>query len=154
MTRGRRPVRALDEAVEIANRRGNVENVAGRRGRAFDFIIIENFRVVFVKVKRSQTSFTYPLEALSKYEREIASLHRVALTRVTAREFWTRSPAGEWQFFLVRHDSVIEVRADGMYIPHEALPIETVDLAGTATDGTDSATGSTADTGSPSEDGN
>ena len=100
MTRGTPAVRALDEAVEIANRRGNVENVTGRRGRAFDFIIIENFRVVFVKVKRSQTSFTYPLEALSKYEREIASLHRVALTRVTAREFWTRSRPGSGSSFL------------------------------------------------------
>jgi hypothetical protein len=96
---------------------------------------------VFVKVKRSQTSFTYPLEILCKYQREIASLHRMALTRVTAREFWARSPAGEWQFFLVRHDSVIEVRADGMYISRESLPLETVDLSGTAADGT----------GSPSE---
>ena len=71
-----------------------MENVTGRRGRAFDFIIIENFRVVFVKVKRSQTSFTYPREALFKYEREIASLHRVALTQATAREFWVRSRPG------------------------------------------------------------
>ena len=89
MTRGRRPLRALTEAVEIAGRRGSVENVTGRRGHAFDFIIIENFRVVFVKVKRSQTLFTYPREALFRYEREIASLHRVALTLVTAREFWS-----------------------------------------------------------------
>ncbi len=120
-----------------------MENVSGRRSRAFDFLIIEPFRVVFVKVKRSQTSFTYPLEVLCKYQREIASLHRVALTSVTAREFWARSPSGEWQFFLVRHDSVVEVRADGKYIPRELLPLETVDLSGTAADGT----------GSPSEDG-
>ena len=38
-----------------------------------------------MKVKRSKTSFTYPLEILHHYEREIASLHRVALTSVTAR---------------------------------------------------------------------
>jgi hypothetical protein len=124
MTRGRRPTKALTEAVGIACRRGSVESVVGRRGRAFDFLIIEPFRVVFVKVKRSRTSFTYPLEVLAKYEREIASLHRVALTRVTAREFWVRSPAGEWQHFLIRHDSVIEIRADGTYIPREVLPLE------------------------------
>jgi hypothetical protein len=141
VSRGRRPLNALAEAVEIAGRRGCVENVSGRRGHAFDFLIIEQFRVVFVKVKRSQTSFTYPLEILCKYRREIASLHRMALTRVTAREFWARSPSGEWQFFLVRHDSVIEVRADGMYIPRELLPLVTVDLSRTPADGT----------GSPSE---
>lgn len=146
MTRGRRPTKALTEAVEIAGKRGCVEMVAGRRGRAFDFIIIENFRVVFVKVKRSQTLFTYPLEALAKYEREIASLHRVALTRVTAREFWVRSPAGEWQHFLIRYDSVIEVRADGTYIPREALPVETGDLS-------QSPAGGTSTMGSPSDGG-
>jgi len=138
MTRGRRPLNALDEAVKIAERRGNVERVSGRRNNAFDFIIIEEVRVVFVKVKRSQTSFTFPLEILYKYEREVASLHRVALTKATAREFWCRAPDGSWQFFLVRHDSVVEVRADGMYIPRESLPIETVDLSETPADGEDS----------------
>ena len=124
MTRGRRPTKALTEAVGIAGKRGSVEMVAGRRSKAFDFLIIEPFRVVFVKVKRSRTAFTSLGEALEKYEREIASLHRVALTRVTAREFWVRSPAGEWQHFLIRHDSVIEVNADGTYIPREVLPLE------------------------------
>ncbi|WP_292368914.1 hypothetical protein [Methanoregula sp. UBA64] len=135
MTRGRRPTKALTEAVGIACRRGSVENVAGRRGRAFDFIIIEPFRVVFVKVKRSRTSFTFPQDALAKYGREIACLHRVALTRVTAREFWVRSPAGEWQHFLIRHDSVIEVHADGTYIPREVLPLEAGSPAESTADG-------------------
>jgi hypothetical protein len=135
MSRGRRPLSALNESVEIASRRGCVEQVSGKRGRAFDFIIIEQFRVVFVKVKRSQTSFTYPMEILCKYQRDIANLHRVALTQATAREFWVRPPDGKWQFFLVRHDSVIEIRADGMYIPHESLPIEMVDLSGSPADG-------------------
>ena len=137
MTRGRRPVNAMAEAVEIANRRGNVEQVTGKRDCAFDFIIIEPNRNVFVKVKRSQTSFTYPLEILHCYEREIASLHRVALTSITSREFWVRSPQGTWQFFLIRHDSVLEIRADGIYIPRDSLPVGTIDLSGTPADGTD-----------------
>ena len=137
MTRGRRPVNAIDEAVEIARRRGNVEQVTGKRDCAFDFIIIEPDRNVFVKVKRSQISFTYVLEILQRYQREIASLHRMALTSVTAREFWVRSPNGTWQFFLIRHDSVLEIRANGMYTPCESLPVRVVDLSGTPTDGTD-----------------
>jgi hypothetical protein len=139
MTKGRRPVNALDEAVKIAERRGSVETVSGRRNNAFDFIVIEKVRVVFVKVKRSQTTFTYPLEVLHKYPRELASLHRVRLTPATAREFWVRSPSGSWQYFLVRHDSVVEVRTDGMYIPHEALLLETVDLSAAPADGDDGA---------------
>lgn len=135
MTRGRRPINALKEAVEIAGRRGSVEQVSGKRSCAFDFIIIETDRIVFVKIKRSQTSFTYPLEVLHQYQREVASLHRVPLTTVTAREFWVRSPHRAWQFFLVRHDSVLEIRADGMYIPHEALPVKTADPGSPSDDG-------------------
>jgi hypothetical protein len=146
MSRGRRPLNAIDEAVEIGGRRGSVEEVSGRRSCAFDFVIIEQSRVVFVKVKRSRTSFTYPLEILCQYQRELASLHRVALIQGTAREFWVRSPAGKWQFFLVRHDSVIEIRADGMYIPHESQPVVTADLSGIPAKGD-------ADSGSPMESG-
>ncbi len=146
MTKGRRPLNALNDALDIAGRRGNVEEVTGKRGCAFDFIICEPDRNVFVKVKRSQTSFTYVQEILHRYQREIACLHRVALTQVTAREFWVRSPNRTWQFFLIRHDSVLEIRADGMYIPRESIPVRTVDMSGTAGDGTD-------DPFSPYEDG-
>lgn len=131
MTRGRRPLNALNEALEIAGRRGSLEPVTGKRGCAFDFIICEPDRNVFVKVKRSQTLFTYEMECLQRYRREIGSLHRVALTRVTAREFWIRSPRRTWQFFLIGYDSVREIRADGMGIPRESLPARTVDLSGT-----------------------
>jgi hypothetical protein len=137
MTRGRRPLNAIDEALKISGRRGSVQQVSGKRDNAFDFIILEPDRTVFVKVKRSQTSFTYPLEILHQYQREVASLHRVALTQVTAREFWVRPPNGVWQFFLIRHDSILEIQADGIYIPRETLPVRTMDMSGTSYDGTD-----------------
>jgi hypothetical protein len=137
MTRGRRPLNAIDEALELAGRRGSVQQVSGKRDNAFDLIIIEPDRNVFVKVKRSKTLFTYPLEILHKYQREVASLHRVALTQVTAREFWVRPPDGVWQFFLIRHDSIREIRADGISIPRETLPVRTMDMSGTRYDGTD-----------------
>jgi hypothetical protein len=133
----------------LPGRRGSVVQVSGKRDCAFDFIIIEADRNVFVKVKRSQTSFTYPLEILNCYQREIASLHRVALTSVTAREFWVRSPDGTWQFFLVRHDSVLDIQVDGLYIPRESLPVVTVDLSGTPANGT--SVDATDDPVSPSE---
>ena len=145
MTRGRRPRKAIDEAKDIARQRGDVEELISKRTGAFDFIINEPDRVVYVKVKRSQTSFTYVMEVLYRYQRELAGLHRVALTSVTAREFWVRSPGGTWQFFLVRHDSILEVRADGMYIPRESVPVRTVDLSDIPADGA-------CDSGSSSED--
>ncbi len=137
MTRGRRPINAIDEAVEIAARRGSVEQVTGKRACAFDLIIIGPDLNVFVKVKRSRAPFTYALEVMNSYQREIASLHQVPLTSGTAREFWVRSPKGTWQFFLIKQDSVLEIQAEGLYILPESLQATTVDLPGTAAVGTD-----------------
>ena len=93
------------------------------RTNPFDLIIFDEQRVVFVRVKRSVTHFTDPLEILYQYRRDAGRLHRVPLTAVTARELWVRTPRGKWQFFLIRHDSVSEVQRDGTVIPHVALPI-------------------------------
>ncbi|HET6580932.1 MAG TPA: hypothetical protein VFG36_03535 [Methanoregula sp.] len=128
MTRGRRPFNAIDEAVEIAARRGSVEQVTGKRACSFDFIIIGPDRIVFVKVKRSRAPFTYALEVMNSCQREIASLHQVPLTSVTAREFWVRSPKGAWQFFLVRNGSVQELPAGDVDSTPESLSLSAKDL--------------------------
>jgi hypothetical protein len=52
------------------------------------------------------------------------------LTKVTAREFWVRHPNGTWQFFLIRHDFIIEIRADGTWTPRAELPIITSEHSG------------------------
>jgi len=136
MTRGRRPINAINEAVGIAARRGTVEQVTGKRACAFDLIIIGPDRNVFVKVRRSRAPFTYALEVVNSYQREIASLHQVPLTNGTAREFWIRSPKGTWQFFLVRNGSVQEIRAEDMDIPPESLSMREKDQPGTPSVGT------------------
>ena len=122
MTRGKPPNTALAEAEMIASRRGEVRLVPGKRGDSFDMIIFEEHRTIFVKIKRSLTKFSWPLEILHQYQREIAHVHRVPLTTVTAREFWVRHPNGTWQFFLIRHDSIIEIPADGTYTPRAVIP--------------------------------
>jgi hypothetical protein len=66
---------------------------------------------------------TNQLEVLHQYQREITRLYQVPFTLVTVREFWIRSPRGKWQFFLIRHVSVIEIQADGTYEPRAALPV-------------------------------
>jgi hypothetical protein len=123
MTRGRRPLKALIEAEQIALQRGAVHLTPCGRTNPFDLIIFEEHRNVLVRVKRSVTNFTNPLEVLYQYRRDVGLLHRVPLTAITARELWVRAPRGKWQFFLIRHDSVIEVQCDGTFIPYIALPI-------------------------------
>ena len=122
MTRGRPPNTALDAAKAIAGRRGEVRLIPGKRGDSFDLIIFEEFRTIFAKVKRSLTKFTWPLEVLHQYQREIAHVHRVPLIVVTVREFWIRHPNGTWQVFLIRHDSIIEIQADGTHTPRAVIP--------------------------------
>jgi hypothetical protein len=88
-------------------------------------------------VKCSLTIFTWPLEVLHQYQREIAHVHRIPLSAVTAREFWVRHPNGTWQFFLIRHDSIVETGADGFYTPLAAVPMVIREPAreGSASDG-------------------
>jgi hypothetical protein len=123
MTRGRRPYIGLKEAKEIAAKRGDIWVLRSKRGDEFDLMIFEEHRTILVKVQRSVTQMYHPLEVLAQYRRGIARLHRMPLTVVTAREFWVRHPKGMWQFFLIRHDSIIEIRADGTYIPRAELPM-------------------------------
>jgi hypothetical protein len=123
MTRGCRPLKALIEAEQIALERGAVHMTPCGRTNPFDLIIFEEHQVVFVRVKRSVDHFTNPFEILHQYRRDAGRLHRIPLTAVTARELWIRTSRGKWQFFLIRHDAVLEVQRDGTIIPYVALPI-------------------------------
>jgi hypothetical protein len=126
MRKGRPPHVTLREAEKIARCRGDV--IPGGRSDAFDLIICEKFRVVFVRVRRTLTRFSWPLEVLAQYRYDIARVHRLPLTDITAREFWLRLPNGTWQFFLVRHDSIIEIEADGNYRQRSDLPVVTAEF--------------------------
>lgn len=128
--RGRPPLQALAEAQAIAGRRGEIIFLPGGRSDAFDLIICEKFRTVFVRVRRTDLSFTYGLEVLEKYRYDIARVHRLPQTTVTAREFWLRRKDGAWQFWLVGSDGLYEIREDGMYFERARLPVEVKEEAG------------------------
>ena len=132
MSRGRgRPAhQTLDDAREIAGRRGEIIFLPGGRSDAFDIIICEEFRTVFVRVRRTDLELMYAIEVLDKFRYDISRAHRLPLTRVTAREFWLRKKDGTWQFWLIRTDGLYEIREDGMYFERAALPLEVKDEAG------------------------
>jgi hypothetical protein len=115
----------MGEATAIAEKRGDVIPVPGGRSDAFDLIICEELRNVFVRFRRTSLDYFGPEDIHRAYRRDIARLVRMPLTRVMAREFWLRLPNGEWQFFLVRHDSIVEVREDGTIRnrPVQSIPV-------------------------------
>ncbi|PKL65187.1 MAG: hypothetical protein CVV32_04130 [Methanomicrobiales archaeon HGW-Methanomicrobiales-3] len=124
MRKGRPPHVTLRRAEAIARKRGDVIPVPGGRCDAFDLIICEEFRTVFVRVRCTLSRFTWPLEVLQQYRHDIARVCRLPLTAVVAREFWLRMPDGRWQFFLVRCDGITEIGPDGKYWPKAELPVE------------------------------
>ncbi len=126
-TRGRPPLQALDEAAAIAAKRGQVILLPGGRSDAFDIIICEKFRTIFVRIRRTDLRFTYATEVLGKYRYDIARAHRLPLTQVTAREFWLRLKDGTWQFYLINDNGIFEIREDGMYHPQARMPVPVAD---------------------------
>ena len=121
MKRGRPPLLTLREAKKIALVRGAVIVIPGKRSDAFDLIICEEHRVIFVRVRRTLTQFTWPVEVLHQYRYDIARCQRLPVTNLTASEFWLRLPDGNWQFFLIRHTGITEIEADGRDI-HRGEP--------------------------------
>jgi len=125
--KGRPPHVTLNHAEIIARRRGQVTMIPGGRSDAFDIIIWEEFRTVFVRVRCTLSYFTWPLEVLAKFQHDIARVHRLPLTQVTAREFWIRMRDGTWQFFLIRADGISEIGPDGRYYEKAGLPMPVPD---------------------------
>jgi hypothetical protein len=127
--RGRPPLQALGEAAAIAAERGEVVLLPGGRSDAFDLLLCEKVRTVFVRIRRTDLRFTYALEVLDKYRYDIARSHRLPLTQATAREFWLRLKTGMWQFWLIGADGLFEIRRDGTYNHLATLPVPVKDAA-------------------------
>jgi hypothetical protein len=128
--RGRPPHRMFEEGAAIAAGRGSVIPVPGGRSDAFDLIICEEFRNVFVRFRWSGAQYISSREVLGQYRRDIARIARMPLTAAMAWEFWLREPRGKWQFFLVTHDSIVEIRQDGTILYRAVLPVPAADTAG------------------------
>jgi hypothetical protein len=104
--------------------------VPGGRSDSFDIIICEEFRNVFVRFRWSGAQYLSSQEVLGQYRRDITRIARMPLTKVMAWEFWLREPRGKWQFFLVTHDSIAEIRKDGNILYRAVLPVPAADTAG------------------------
>ncbi len=124
MTRGRRPLLALKEAYEIAAKRGQVLPAFDGRYDNFHFILFTSDNVTFIKVKRTLTNKSDPVEILNNYARDIRHIAQVPETDVAVREFWTRSPRGDFHFFRVGKDRVLGLAGDGSVIPGADYPLD------------------------------
>ncbi len=113
MTRGRPSLRAIEEGVGVAAKRGIVIEINPLKKSPFDLYIIRPNDVVAVKVKRVRSCIREPKEIAMMFKNEITEIRTQQLPTLVQRELWVLAPWGAWQFFLILNDGIIETSADG-----------------------------------------
>jgi len=117
MTRGRKPKEAIRSANRIAEKRGEVDQIRFRRGMICTFIIYCAGLVAHVRIKRMRhircTEQTLEREAAD----DLAALRFIAFSPQISRELWICSSRGNFRFFRVLEDSLVELDCDGQPLP-------------------------------------
>jgi hypothetical protein len=117
MTRGRRPARAIQLATGIAEKRGEVQHCRHGPGMICTFLIYIAGMVAHVRIKRLR----HLRCSMQWLEREAADelngLRIIASSPAISRELWICSPRGNFRFFRVLEDSLVELDRDGRLLP-------------------------------------
>jgi hypothetical protein len=133
MSRGPRPLKAKEEALPIAEKRGLVMRYQHRRGNIGDFSIISPGLVGFICVMRLIRLSSTPEDILYDFSSVIGQLRFIASSPAISRELWLRSPRGAWRFFRILNDGIIELDKDGMPLANGAGPVKESSLVGAGT---------------------
>jgi hypothetical protein len=122
MTRGRKPLMALREAVLIAKKRGETRQFMHEPGTICNFVIYCPTIVAHVRIKR--VTRVHCSDAL--IERDAADalvmLRAIAYGPGISRELWVFLPRGAFRFFRVEDTGLIELDRDGVVIPEMPKP--------------------------------
>ncbi len=117
MTRGRIPVRALGEALPIAEKRGRVQQYRRRPGMICDLTIFGLGIVTHARIKCVRRLGGTAKEMERDLAAEIAEIRIIASSREISRELWLCSPRYAYRFFRVLDDGLIELGRDGSPLP-------------------------------------
>ena len=117
MTRGRHPVRAIDNAKEIAEKRGLVRHYARTPGRLCDFSIVSPHGLAEVRMKPMRHIRCTPEWLEREAGEEIAVLKMYPSSQQISRELWISSPAYFRRYFRVCDTGLIELSPDGLPLP-------------------------------------
>ena len=117
MTKGRKPVRALEKAEPIAANRGTIQHYVRGPGTICNFEILSPgiiSKVALRCVRRLGCT-------ISEIEREcagrISELRIIASSKEISRELWLCSPRYAYRFFRVLDKSIVELGRDGQPVP-------------------------------------
>ena len=131
VTRGRHPVRALEEAEPIAKKRGLVRYYERGPDLVADFSIVIPECLAQVKIKRMRyVRCTLPWLEREAYA-EITGLKMFPSSREISRELWICSPDYCWRFFRICDTGLCELGRDGMPLPEKStVPVPGKNSAG------------------------
>lgn len=135
MSRGPRPLKAMEESQSIAERRGHLQRYQHRKGNICDFTIMCPGIVCFVCAMRLVKLSSTPEDILHDYAEVTGDLRFIASFPAISRELWLRSPRGAWRFFRILDDGIVELDKDGMPLANGAGPVKKNSPAGADTTG-------------------
>ncbi len=120
MTRGRHPIRAIDNAKDIAEKRGLVRYYARTPGRLCDFSIVTPYGLAEVRIKPMRHLRSTPEWLEREASGDIAALKMYPSSQQISRELWISSPQYFRRYFRVTDTGLIELSPDGQPLPADS----------------------------------
>jgi len=109
MRRTIRPARAFAEAIPIAQARGLIQKAMSGPEQIFDIAIISKIPYTFARIMFAPEILAGVQDLAEYYEQEIARLRLIARDAAGTAELWLRSRHGNWRFFLVTPNALVEI---------------------------------------------
>jgi hypothetical protein len=123
MTRGRRPLMALREAVLIAKKRGETRQFMYEPGMICNFVIYCPGIVAHVRIKRVTRVHCDHAWIEGEAADALTTLRAIASGPGISRELWVFLPRGAFRFFRVIDTGLIELSRDGSVMPEKPGPV-------------------------------
>jgi hypothetical protein len=121
MTRGRPPQKALDEALLIAQARGDL--LLFRDDPAFDcdYMFLATDRLCIVRVKRTRHLWCTPRQMEAQCCEAIQQFRHLPAPAFVSREIWFWSQYGVFRFFRIEDAGLVELDRDGKVLAPSRL---------------------------------
>lgn len=113
MTRRVRPHRAFADAIPIAQARGLIQKAMSGPEQIFDIAIISKIPYTFARVMFAPEILAATKDLEEYFAKEITRLRLIARDAAGSAELWLRSKHGNWRFFLVTPNALVEIDRDG-----------------------------------------
>jgi hypothetical protein len=123
MSRGRRPLMALREAVLIAKKRGETRQFMHGPGTICNFVIYCLAFTALVRIKRVTRVHCSHAWIEREAADALADLRAIASGSGISRELWVFLPRGRFRFFRVTDTGLIELSRDGSVMPEKPGPV-------------------------------